>query len=139
MGDVPVRQCDLDWQVKPPGTVKKAHTATFVGRIPGRVEIHVIEAILLEESGQYGERFEGDGMYTGPGFNGDETDYTYVFFHIRIDKMGKSKVKFRMTWRKGRDLFGVVDTLEVTVADSYCSQFYTSEESELLSQLFHWD
>ncbi len=82
MGDVPVRQCEFDWRIKPPETVKEGHTLTIVGRIPGRVEIQVLEAIILKESGEYGERIDGDGTYTGGGiqrrWNGE---YICVVLH----------------------------------------------------------
>ncbi|KAI0430728.1 hypothetical protein F5Y09DRAFT_307098 [Xylaria sp. FL1042] len=139
MSDVSVRQCELDWQVKPPKSVKQGHTLTVVARVPGKVEATIIEAFLLNEAGENGQRFEGDGIHTDLGFNGNEMEYTYLFFHIKVDRMGKNKIKFRTTWRKGQNLFGAVETLELTVADSYCSQFYSSEESNLLELLFHWE
>ncbi|KAI1424991.1 hypothetical protein F5Y12DRAFT_714653 [Xylaria sp. FL1777] len=138
MGDVPVRQCEFDWQIKPPETVKQGHTLTIVGRIPARVEIHVLEAIILKDSGEHGERFEGDGTYTGPGFNDDGVESTYVWFYIKLDDRGKNKIKFRITWRRGRDLWGAVETFEVIAGDAYDSQFYSTEERDLLSLLFNW-
>ncbi|KAI0904025.1 hypothetical protein F4823DRAFT_634984 [Ustulina deusta] len=138
MGDVPVRQCEFDWRIKPPETVKEGHTLTIVGRIPGRVEIQVLEAIILKESGEYGERIDGDGTYTGAGFNGDGTESTYVWFYIKLEKRGENKIKFRTTWRKGRDLFGAVETFDVSVGDTYASPFYSSEQRDLLSSLFNW-
>ncbi|KAI0972389.1 hypothetical protein F4678DRAFT_478820 [Xylaria arbuscula] len=138
MGDLPVQQCEFDWQIKPPETVKIGHTLTVVVRIPGRVQMHVLEAFLLDESGEIGERIGGEGMHTGPGFNGDETEGTYVWFFIKIEKRGNIKIKIRSTWRKGREMFGAVDTFEVAAGDNNPSHFYSPEELNLLSLLLDW-
>ncbi|KAI1362885.1 hypothetical protein F5Y08DRAFT_310871 [Xylaria arbuscula] len=125
MADVPVRQVDFDWRIKPPGTVKIGHTLTVVGRIPGVIELQVLEAIVLDqESGSHAERIDGQGVYTNRGFNNDSHEHTYVWFFVRLDKRGMNRIKFRISWQKGRELLGATETFEVRVGDSYESPFY---------------
>ncbi|KAK5629016.1 hypothetical protein RRF57_004731 [Xylaria bambusicola] len=129
MGDLPVRQIEFHWMVKPPETVKVNHTLTIVGRVPAIVDIQVIEAILLEDSGEHGARFEGQAAYTSPGFNDDGIQCTYVWFFIKLEKRGRNRIKFRISWKKNRELFGTVETFEVRVGDSYDSPFYSKSLS----------
>ncbi|KAI0536959.1 hypothetical protein GGR58DRAFT_473358 [Xylaria digitata] len=134
MSDQAVRQSDFEWTVKLPETIKNGHTAAVIGRIPGRVEFQVLEAV--EEA--TGERFQGDYIYTGPGFNDDGVESTYMWFYLKFDHRGRHNIKFRMSWRKGSHLYGAVETFEIKSGDRYPPPDYSSAERELLSELFNW-
>ncbi|KAF2965509.1 hypothetical protein GQX73_g8056 [Xylaria multiplex] len=138
MGDQAVLQSDLEWEVKLPETIKKSHIATVVARIPGRVQPQVIEAVEETKSGTICERFQGDYLHTGPGFNENGTENTYIWFHIGFDHRGKHKIKFRVTWRKGSHLYGAVETYEIKSGDRYEPQDYSPYEVELIWELFNW-
>ncbi|GAW21008.1 hypothetical protein ANO14919_105210 [Xylariales sp. No.14919] len=125
MGDVAIRQSEFEWMIKPPATLEKNTTFTVVGRIPGRVEFQVLEAVEVKDSGETGQRWEGDGTYTGPGFNDDGVESTYVWFFIKLERLGKYKTKFRMTWRKGAHLFGAVETFEIKSTDDHDEPRYS--------------
>ncbi|KAI1178538.1 hypothetical protein F4777DRAFT_575780 [Nemania sp. FL0916] len=134
MGDVAVQGHPIPWQIRPPEEIETGCLFTPVIVLLGEAEPLVVEALILSSEEQAQGRCHGYNTYIGPGFiHGVEG--TYVWFNFRIDIEGTFKYQFRLTWRCGRHIFGMTETVEIKVQDNFPRPFYRTNDQDLLSLL----
>ncbi|KAI1121149.1 hypothetical protein F5Y10DRAFT_288876 [Nemania abortiva] len=135
MSDVPVTEFPITWRIRPPIEVEKGTLFTVVAQINGRVEPLIIEAFIVSPSGEVPERFHGTYVHTGPGFNNDGMESTYMWFNLIARQKGIQKYRFRFSWRFDRHLYGGMDTFDVRVRRRCPPPWYCTDDQDLLALL----
>ncbi|KAI8950693.1 hypothetical protein F4801DRAFT_579191 [Xylaria longipes] len=135
MADVAVRESPVDWVIVPPLIAKQGSLFTAVVQFDGRIDLLVYEAYIPNKSGGVSERFLGEYIETGPGFNNNGRPTTYVWFNIWAQKQEGVQIKFRLTWREGRRLYGCQDTFELRVRKDVPPIIYRTDDQDLLALL----
>ncbi|KAI0871507.1 hypothetical protein GGS24DRAFT_503713 [Hypoxylon argillaceum] len=135
MGDVAVHQFPITWRIQPPLVIEIGTLFTVVAKINSRVEPQIIEAFLVDPSGEIPERFYGNYEHTGPGFDNDGMESTYIWFNMHSRLRGKQKFQFRISWRFGHHLYGESETFEIRVRKRCPPPFYCTDDQDLLALL----
>ncbi|KAI0101686.1 hypothetical protein GGR51DRAFT_574513 [Nemania sp. FL0031] len=136
MSDIPVRQFPIIWRIKPPEEMERRTLFTAVGQIESRVEPCVFEAFAESLSGVALEQFDGTWVHTGPAFNNDGLESTYIWFNIMTPRTrGTLRYKFRISWRFGRHMFGAQETFDVKIRKRCPPPWYCTDDQDLLASL----
>ncbi|KAJ8124104.1 hypothetical protein ONZ43_g99 [Nemania bipapillata] len=135
MVDMPIQQFPVTWRVQPPSEIERGTLFTVVAQINYKVEPLVVEAFPLSSSGEVLERFYGNTIHTGPGFNDDGVESTYIWFNMLARMKGTQKLQFRLSWRLGCHMYGSSDIFEIKVHKKHPPPFYCTDDQDLLALL----
>lgn len=124
MSDVPVHGFSIPWKISPPIDIEQNDIFTVVARLDGRVEPQIAEAFLVTPQDDIPERFHGNSVQTGAGFNNDATESTYVWFNIKARVRGMQTYQVRLSWWAGRRLCAGVEMFHIEVHRKFASPFY---------------
>ncbi|KAJ8133479.1 hypothetical protein O1611_g133 [Lasiodiplodia mahajangana] len=137
MIDIPIKQREINWKIKPPKRIEKGTWFAVVAHFKGMVETVVAEADALDRSGEFLERFSGAERYTYEGFiRNDDRDTTYVWFRIKAPmELVRQKYKVRLSWESGNRPYAGMDEFSVKIQDKCSPPWYCTDDQDLLSHL----